>query len=235
VNALDPVISLEVAGDPLSIPYQSRLELRPGVLLHAGANEVRVRAVTDSRVHERTFTVTVEALESIAAIPGTNVNEQRILIFRPVERGADVVRPEELLEVGGGAPAYYEPSLKRPLRGALMYPFLVEVSAFSPIQYIKINGQVVAEPRSTWARASAPVVVGPQGAVVEVEAATHFHKVVERFPIGLAATPIPGSPLYLANPPGYVKPKPPPPGEESEAVEELPEAPALPSPDAERR
>jgi hypothetical protein len=206
VNALDPVLGIEVAGEPLSIPYQSRVALRPGVWLHEGENRVRVRAFTDTRVHERTFVVNVEPLEAIAALPGTTVNDQRILMFRPVEHGADILPPDALLEVGGGASALYDARLERPLRGALMYEFVIEVSAFSPIRWIKIAGQVVSRPNGTWAQAKAPVLVEPRGTVVEVQAATDLATATERFTLGLAATPIPGTRLYQADPPGYVKP-----------------------------
>lgn len=205
VSALDPLLGLEVAGDSLSVPFRSHVELRPGVLLHAGENKVVVRAFTDTRIHERTFTITVEPLEPIAALAGTTVNDQRILMFRPVEHGADVLQPDALLEVGGG-PALYDARLGRRLRGALMYEFVIEVSAFSPLRQIRINGEPVARPNNTWARVKAPVVISPQGAVVQVEASTDLATAKERFTLSLAATPLPGTPLFLADPPGYEKP-----------------------------
>ena len=206
VNALDPLLGLEVAGEPLTVPFQSRVELRPGIVLHAGENRVLVRAYTDTRVHERTFLVNVEPLEPITALPGTVVNDQRILMFRPVEQGADILRPDELLEVGGGDSAYYDARLGRRPRGALMYEFVVEVSAFSPIRGIRINGELVAQPHNTWARAKLPISVPPEGAVIVVQAATDFATSTERFTIGLAATPLPGTRIFLADPPGYIKP-----------------------------
>ncbi|MBI4081624.1 MAG: hypothetical protein HY423_03340 [Candidatus Lambdaproteobacteria bacterium] len=128
--------------------------------------------------------------------PSRSVGDQDILIFRPLETGAQPA-PETLLEVPGGNSCLFDAQRRRLWGCGYMYPFVVEVSAFSAIRWIAVNGRVLARPNSTWARALEWVVASPGGTKVEVEAATASRTARSTFMVRIPGVRLPGTPFFI--------------------------------------
>jgi hypothetical protein len=135
------------------------------------------------------------------ALPETRLADQAILIFRPLDSAPDLMEPDALLEVPGGTAWFYDPRLARPFRGGVMFEFEVEVSAFTPIREVRIEGRVVQRPHRAWTRVSVPMFAQPGQAPVVVEALTDQSSARKEFPLRLAAKRVPGTRLFTAAPP----------------------------------
>jgi len=132
----------------------------------------------------------------------TALNEQEILIFRPVETIHARVDPDALLEVPVGDSCLLDARGRHVVGCGFMYGFQVEVSAFAPIRWVTVNGRVVARPGTTWARATEWLPVSPAGTRVVVEAATAERKARAEFVVRIPGVRLPGTRFYLDLPPG---------------------------------
>ncbi len=127
---------------------------------------------------------------------------QQVLIFRPPEANQTVLDPETLLEVPAGNTCLFERRLLQPWRCGLMYGFVVEVSAFTSIQWIRINGRMIAQPHATWFRRLVPVVLNFGHNKIVVDAATSRGVTRRVFPLRVAGTRLPGTSLFFSAPRG---------------------------------
>jgi hypothetical protein len=124
------------------------------------------------------------------------LGEQEILIFQPLETRT-TPDPESLLKVPAGTTCLFVPRSSHPWGCGFLYRFEVEVSAFSAIQWIAINGRVLARPNDTWVRAQQWVVATPGGTTVEVEAATASRTARNTFVVRVPGVKLPGTPFFI--------------------------------------
>jgi hypothetical protein len=203
VEASTPISGVSINGDYQTVPYASVVKLVRAVRLQPGANPIKVLAFTDEHTAERIFTLRVEGLAAYELDSRLEAESQEILIFRPLDRDPEVVQPEELLEVPGGPSVLRDDRYRRPLRGGLMYEFVVEVSAFLPIREVRINGVTAQRPNETWIRAALPVYLQPGANRIHVEAVTDSQKAERTFQVRLAASRLPQTPfIFSASPTG---------------------------------
>jgi len=97
--------------------------------------------------------------------------------------------------VPGGPVVLRDARFARVTRGGLLYEFVVEVSAFQPIRDVRINGQSVKHPHSTWTRIEYPLFLVPGLNTIRVEAVTDSQKAERAFPIRMAAGRLPATPI----------------------------------------
>jgi hypothetical protein len=197
VDASSPVLGVSIDGESLTVPYKTHVRLERAIRLKPGPNRIVVKAFTDEQVAERTFTLHVDGLVADDLDARLETESQEILILRPLDHAAEVVRAEELLEVPGAPVVLRDARFARVTRGGLMYEFIVEVSAFQPIREVRINGEVVERPNGTWTRIAHPMFLDPGANTVQVEAITDSQKASRSFPIRLAAVRIPETPVVL--------------------------------------
>jgi hypothetical protein len=197
VDASSPILGVSIDGESLTVPFKAHVKLERAIRLQPGVNRIVVKAFTDEQVAERVFTLHVDGLVADDLDARLETEQQEILILRPLDHAAEVVRPEEMLEVPGGPVVLRDARFARVTRGGLMYEFIVEVSAFQPIREVRINGQVVEHPNSTWTRIARPLFLDPGLNAIEVEAVTDSQKAKRSFPIRLAAVRIPQTPVAL--------------------------------------
>lgn len=100
---------------------------------------------------------------------------ENILIFRPLDANREIYVENEdgLLIVPGGR----------------MFMFEVEISAFSPLLEVRINGRRSATPGITWALLKTPQFLRPGKNRIVVEAATRSDHVSRVFIIELRRLP----------------------------------------------
>lgn len=196
VSAPEPVLGVTINGETREVPYAREVRAARTLMLQPGRTRVVVRAFTETRSARRTFVLELDVPPEERA----HLERQEILIFRPADASPVVVRPEAQLEVPGGGAYYLAPGTEPPVRGGLMYPMVVEVSAFAPLRTVRVRGRVVARPGRTWVRVVAPVLLRPGLNEVHVEAATAAAAAERTFRVELAAEPLPGTPFYVSRP-----------------------------------
>lgn len=202
VTASRPILGAEVNGESRDVPHDTEVRFQAPVVLHAGDNRITVTAFTEQGEARRTFRVNLHAAEGPRNRTGHGFTDANILIFRPVGVREREVDPNALLRVPGGGAYLFEPGERPPVGAGLMYRFEVEVSAFSPIRWVAVDGSVVARPDSTWTRAVRLIPLTPELSEVTVEAATDWGTARRVFELRLDATQLPGTPFYLKQPDG---------------------------------
>lgn len=102
-------------------------------------------------------------------------SEESILIFRPLEDNREIYfsNEDELLAVPGGR----------------MFLFQVEISAFSPLLEVRVNGRVYAQPQSTWVLLKMPQYLRPGKNRIVVEARTGRELTTREFVVELKRLP----------------------------------------------
>lgn len=208
VTAREPILGVKVNGQSQNLPYASSVSFQKGVWLSPGENRVLVEAFTLSEETSRSFQLNLVAPTKEPEIRWIDLDEQEILIFRPLDNDPEVVEPDTLLQVPGGEQFYLEPGVQlylepgrqAPSPGGLMYGFEVEVSAFSSISSVAVNGNIVHRPGTTFARVLAPVILAPGANSIRVDVTTGTQTVSRDFHIRLNAVKLPGTRLFIPAP-----------------------------------
>ena len=200
ITAREPILGVKVNGQSQNLPYARSLSFQKGVWLSPGVNLVVVEAFTLSEESSRSFQVNLVVPTKEPEVRWIDLDEQEILIFRPLDNDPEEVEPDTLLQVPGGEYFYLQPERQPPSPVGLMYGFEVEVSAFSSISSVAVNGNIVHRPGTTFARVLAPVILAPGANSIRVDVTTGTQTVSRDFHIRLSAVKLPGTRLFFPVP-----------------------------------